>query len=810
MRKILTVISGVIACATEVFAVSFTNPSIQIFPGDFPSTEIAAKSHCLDWERVTGTPAVLCSSQGDIIAGTMGCGIEEYLDEAELESLEGRREMYLMKAGDGRIVIAGSDRRGTVYGIYALSAKIGVSPWYWWADVPVQKRASVEIPDGIYTEGEPAVRYRGIFLNDEAPCLTSWVKNTWGTDWGDHRFYEKVFELILRLKGNFLWPAMWGWAFYEDDPLNSETADRMGIIIGTSHHEPMARNHQEWARRRSSYGQWNYRTNRKVLDKFFEEGMRRAATTEDLITIGMRGDGDEAMGGDGSKADIELLERIIRNQRNIIRKVTGKPASQRPQVWALYKEVQTYYDLGLRVPDDVTILLSDDNWGDIRRIPAGPELGRSGGWGMYYHVDYVGAPRNSKWLCSSQVQHIWEQMRLAWDAGVDRLWILNVGDLKPMEYPIQFFLDMAWNPEAFDTSKLAGHAERFCSSAFGADQGPEAARLLLETMRLNARSTAEMLDSSTYTLEEWDKVTAEYARAECAALNQFIALEEDARDAYRQLILFPLQAMGNLHGLYRAVANNADCARRADPRSDEWADEAERLFRRDSVLCAQYNLEMSSGKWNGMMTQKHIGYTSWNDDFPADVLPGLERLGECPRGGFSFPVDKRGYTSIEAEHWYEAQGDGWTVIPGLGRTLSGVTLPAGLNAPEGKSLSYRFEIPQGTDSVTCHVIVKSTLAFDGAPHSYKAGIGENETEIRFNADLNEDPENIYSTYYPTVARRVVEKSFTLPCTPGWNVLTLTPLSPRTVFEKIVLDYGGYDAGAFLFGDESVPFRQESK
>ena len=234
---------------------------------------------------------------------------------------------------DEALVIAGSDKRGTIYGIYELSEQIGVSPWYDWADVPVEKKTDLSIVRGNYTAGEPAVRYRGIFLNDEAPCLTGWVKHTYDTNYGDHRFYSRVFELILRLRGNFLWPAMWNWSFYADDPENSKIANKMGVIMGTSHHEPMARNHQEWARNRKEYGVWDYTTNQKVIDQFFREGIERSVDTEDLITIGMRGDGDAPMGGkEGEdhkhiardKENIRLLEKIFKNQRQIIKEVTGE------------------------------------------------------------------------------------------------------------------------------------------------------------------------------------------------------------------------------------------------------------------------------------------------------------------------------------------------------------------------------------------------------------------------------------------------------------------------------------------------------
>ena len=417
---------------------------------------IAVKNLQDDFRKVTGRQAELLHSvRGPrlIVAGSLESRFVKELVKAkkiDITSLKGKREKYLMKAVsrpfdgvDEAWVIVGSDKRGTIYGIYELSEQIGVSPWYDWADVPVVQRKNLYIQRGEYTAGEPAVKYRGIFLNDEAPCLTGWVKHTYGTNYGDHRFYARVFELILRLRGNFMWPAMWAWSFYADDPENSKTAHDMGIIMGTSHHEPMARNHQEWARKRKQYGVWDYATNQKVLDRFFREGIERVKDTEDLITIGMRGDGDAPMGGkegadheyvNRDEYNMNLLKKVIKNQRKIIKDVTGRPADERPQVWAIYKEVQRFYDMGLRVPDDVIMLLCDDNWGNVRRLPNAEERKRPGGWGMYYHVDYVGAPRNSKWLNVTPIQNMWEQLQLTYDYGVDKLWILNVGDLKTMEY----------------------------------------------------------------------------------------------------------------------------------------------------------------------------------------------------------------------------------------------------------------------------------------------------------------------------------------------------------------------------------------
>ncbi|MBQ3699507.1 MAG: glycosyl hydrolase 115 family protein [Prevotella sp.] len=767
----------------------------------------AAASLLADVERVTGKrPAN--SAEPDILIGTVSCNrqIDQWVRQGVLSDLKGRTEKYIIKTIGRQLVIAGSDKRGTVFGIYELSQQIGVSPWYWWADVPVTKHEAVYVKKGEYTDGEPRVRYRGLFLNDEAPCLTSWVQNTYGTGFGDHRFYEKVFELILRLKGNFLWPAMWGWAFYADDPLNSKTADEMGIIIGTSHHEPMARNHQEYARHRQEWGPWNYQKNQHRLDRFFREGIERMKGTDDIVTIGMRGDGDEAMSED---ADTKLLQRIVENQRKIIRQVTGRPAKETPQVWALYKEVLDYYDKGMRVPDDVLILLCDDNWGNIRRVPTARERQHPGGWGLYYHVDYVGAPRNSKWINVTPSQNMWEQLTLAADYGLDRMWILNVGDLKPMEYPITLFMDMAWNPASVSRDVVATHTLPFCQQTFGAEQAEEAARILNLCCKYNGRSTAEMLDATTYNVEtgEWRQVADDYMRLEAEALRQYLTLRPEQRDAYRQLILFPVQAMSNLHQLYYAVAMNHYLARRGDPAANQWAGQARKAFRRDSLLCAAYNHDISGGKWNGMMTQKHIGYTSWNDDFPRDRMPEVKTVAEGA-GGYTFAM-KDGYVAMEAEHYYTATpaaGAQWTVLPYMGRTLSGMTLMPYTAPVDGASLSYQFSSNSLSDSVTVHIVVKSTLDYlNVGGLTYTVSLdGSTPRRVNFNHNLNEQKENIYSVFYPTVARRVVESVVTLPAdkAKAEHLLTLCPENPAIVFEKIVVDAGGYRP-SFLFSDESA-------
>lgn len=796
------------------------NNRVEIYmdTNDCKGVSYAAHALLKDIKSVSGATATLTSDAGflkkndtarpAILVGTIGhsAAIDQLVKQKRINGnlLKGKREKFIITLIDGQLVIAGSDRRGTIYGIYELSKQMGVSPWYDWADVPVEHHDSIFVNKGIYTDGEPAVRYRGIFLNDEAPCLTSWVKNTYGTGYGDHRFYQRVFELVLRLKGNMMWPAMWGWAFYADDPENEKTADEMGVVMSTSHHEPMARNHQEYARNRKGWGPWNYQKNKANLQKFFREGIERMKGTEQIVTIGMRGDGDEAM---SEEADTKLMTNIINDQRKIIADVTGRKASETPQVWALYKEVMDYYDKGMKVPDDVTLLLCDDNWGNVRRVPNAKERKHKGGWGLYYHVDYVGAPRNSKMLNVTPVQNPWEQLTLAYENGIDRLWILNVGDLKPMEYPISQFMDMAWNPRKYDVNNITRHTRDWCAQQFGESQADEAARILNLICKYNGRCTPEMLDKNTYSLEngEWQEVVNQYLQLEADALRQYNSLPASYHDAYRQIILFPIELMSNLHQMYFAQAQNHALYKQGNPKANVWADECERLFKRDSLICDYYNHKMAGGKWNGMMTQKHIGYTSWNDAFEKDTCPELFRVST--KDGVIIS-ENNGVVEIEAPY-YSSKTDAteakWTEIPFMGKSVSAITLIPYTKSVKGASITYKFKMQvsktsdgkafNGKQKIRIHVITKSTLDYlNKGGLTYGVSLdGTSPVEVNFNKDLNEKPENIYNIYYPTIATRIVDKviELELPASSdGIHTLTLTPNDPAIVFEKIVIDGRG--------------------
>jgi hypothetical protein len=588
-----------------------------------------------DIEKVTGRkPEVLSgnnSLRGNlIIVATVGKNalIDRLISAKKLnvDAIRNQWERFIIQTVekpfpgvDQALVIVGSDRRGAAYGVFTLSNEMGVSPWYWWADAPVRKKDALYIEKGTYVSQAPAVKYRGIFINDEAPALRNWAQEKFGGF--NHQFYEKVFELILRNKGNYLWPAMWRpAAFADDDPENARLADAYGIVISTTHHEPMMRAHDEWSR--FNGGAWNYNTNKEKLREFWRGGIERMGNYESVVTLGMRGDGDEAM-SEGTA--VELLRTIIADQRKIIADVTGKPAHETPQVWAVYKEVQDYYDKGLRVDDDILILLCDDNWGNVRILPKKEDLRRKGGYGMYYHFDYVGGPVSYRWLNVTQIEKVWEQMNLAYRWGVKDLWIVNVGDIKPMELPISFFLDFAWNPDAIRASDLPDYYSNWAKQQFGESYAEEIAEILARYTKYNARRTPEMLKPDTYSLthyREADRIVEEYRQLAAQSRNIYNKLPESHKSAFYQLVLSPVELCSNLNEMYVAAGKNNRYAGQGRASANGYADKVKELFDRDAALTREFHEDLEGGKWNHIMSQTHIGYTSWNNP-PANKMPAV-------------------------------------------------------------------------------------------------------------------------------------------------------------------------------------------
>lgn len=791
---------------------------ICVDPNDYELVQQSAICLQKDIEMVTGMKLPITATVPQKTAIIIGSAQRSALIKS-VDVLKNKWEGYLIKSTGNSLIITGSDRRGTAYGVFEISRQLGVSPWYWWADVPVKKKENIFVKKNVSVSDAPKVKYRGIFINDEAPALSGWSKETFGGF--NHQFYEKVFELILRLKGNYLWPAMWGNAFYDDDSLNIKMADKYGIVIGTSHHEPLMKAHDEW--RRYGSGKWNYDSNEVKLKAFWRSGMERAYN-EKIVTVGMRGDGDEPMSRETATA---LLEKIVSDQRAIIADVTGKPASETPQLWALYKEVQDYYDKGMRVPDDVTLLLCDDNWGNIRKLPQVNEKPRKGGYGIYYHFDYVGDPRNYKWLNTNPLPRIWEQMHLAWEYNVKQIWIVNVGDIKPMEFPISFFLDYAWNPDKIGANDLQSYSEKWAGQQFGKQYAKDIADILGKYAKYNARRKPELLDADTYSLasNEWLTVVNDYNDLLKKAEKTGDALPAEYKDAYFQLVLHPVKACANLNELYYNVALNKNAYANKWKEANVYADNVKELYAKDSAITGQYH-RMNNGKWNHMMSQTHIGYTYWqqpgHQKMPevfyvnADSAisrkepgtPDLMRATIPPRieGKVFQQVEKRG-VSIAADHYTKAINTDkikWQILPDLGRTGSAIsTFPvtSAEQQPEhAPHLEYEiYTYSKGDFSINTYH--SPTLNFQHTAEGLQYAISVDDEKPQI-ISINKD-DKVSGTWNKWVAENIIIKSSRHSIDkPGKHVVKYWMVSPGVILQKLVLDFGDTEPG-FLGPPETI-------
>ncbi|HYG23072.1 MAG TPA: glycosyl hydrolase 115 family protein [Verrucomicrobiae bacterium] len=610
---------------------------IIVDTNDFAGVLRAAGDLRKDVERVTGARAQILHRAGPesrtaVIIGTAGKSplIDTLVRDGKIDvsDIAGKWEAFFLQvvpqpmAGlDNALVICGSDKRGTIYGIYDLCEKIGVSPWHFWGDSPVARHGKLFISPGKFVQGPPSVKYRGIFINDEAPALTEWVRAQYGDVPGrrgvanyGRGFYTNIFEVMLRLRANYLWPAMWNNAFNEDDPENPRLADEYGIVMGTSHQEPMLRAQQEWDRGfRQQHGLWDYnKTNqRPALHDFWRAGIRRNKAFESIITLGLRAENDS-----GAPVGRELTEEIISIQRRILAEELTADVTKIPQMWCLYKEVQAYYEEGLRVPDDVTLLWAEDNWGNIRRLPTANERGRSGGAGIYYHFDYHGGPRSYQWINTSPIPKIWDQMSLAAQYGADRIWIVNVGHFnKGSEFPLEFFLRLAWNTSRWTHENLDEFTRLWAEREFGKEHAVEIADLIATYTRFNGRRKPELLEPETYSLlnyREFESVVAEYQALSDRAEKVFNQLEPRYRDAFYGFVLYPVKACAGLNAMYFAAGRNALHARQGRASANDSAAETRKLFATQTNLVHHFNHIYAGGRWNHFMDQAYIGYTSWN------------------------------------------------------------------------------------------------------------------------------------------------------------------------------------------------------
>ena len=679
---------------TEKFCIAKDGKAATIIvdENDWKGVVRAANDLGDDVRKVCGTASEVIAHTSSIlphttsiVVGTIGKSriIDRLIKQKKLDVkiIKSRWEAYKISVVDGNLVIAGSDKRGTIYGIYEMSKRIGVSPWYWMADAPVIHKDEVWYETYGYDYEWPAVKYRGIFINDEWPSFGTWCQKHFGGV--NSKAYEKIFELLLRLKANYFWPAMWATAFNEDDPESPRLADEMGIVMGTSHHEPMMRSHQEYLRRKEQVGPWDYATNKERVDQFFREGMERNKAYDNLVTIGMRGDGDVAMGNGDDQENMQTLQNVIKGQRKIIKDIYGCEDAV-PQLWAIFTEVQRYYDAGFTVPDDVTLLFCDNNWGYIRRKGTEAERKRKGGLGLYYHIDMNGGPWNDRWVNTTTVPKLREQLNQAYQSGIDRIWIINVGDLKPKEMPISFIMDYAWyGPSAFgplppdpkgggltyyndefewlqqwSASVLGGNYAQIALQGTGAnipdglvdkEITDECAKIIEQYSKLNLMRKPEVQVPGLFNYEEMLRLNNQWQSIvrRCERLKEQIPAE--AQDAFYQLVYYPAVASAGVAMMYNA-ATMGD------------AETVWELMEQDRQLTDYYNKVMAGGKWDGMMLDNHIGYTKWS--IPDENTNPMD-LGYEIDHDLSASKDTREYT-IAADD-YQEMGEGWMRLPGLGR-----------------------------------------------------------------------------------------------------------------------------------------------
>ena len=564
-----------------------------------------------------------------IIVGTIGRSdiIDRLIDDGKLDvsDIEGKWESFVTKVVenpiegcDEALVIAGSMPRGTIYGMYDISEQIGVSPWYFWADVPVKTNEDIYVSRMQKTQGPPSVNYRGFFLNDEQPGLTNWVYENFGVnEWNDsagynHKFYAMVCELILRLRANYLWPTVWGSMVYTDDPDNQPLIYAYEVVLGSSHTEPMMRAQNEFGKYYDSA--WAYNENNETIDEYFRVGVERAKpyVRNSLWTMAMRGTGDTAIEGLGIDVIVDMLETLVHNQQDILKEGLGLDnLTHVPQLWCLYKEVQGYKDEGLEVPDDTTLLWADDNWGNIRRLPLKNETDRVGGAGVYYHFDYVGDPRDYKWINTIQLEKTSEQMHLAYARKADRIWIVNVGDLKPLEIPISHFLDLAYDADTWDVDSTEDWIKAWIGREFGEDHVDHIASIMTRYGMYAARRKYELVEARIYSVinyNEAESVLEQWNTLEKDAQKVYDDLDADYQAPFFQMILHPVTAGRILHEIYITAAMNNLYAWQKRSAANDMIDHARALLYDDANLTMRWD-DMLDGKWAHMLDRKSIHAT---------------------------------------------------------------------------------------------------------------------------------------------------------------------------------------------------------
>jgi hypothetical protein len=775
---------------------------------DFPVVSLAANLLADDVARVAGvrpTVANTAPASGPVvIAGTLGHS--PLIDQlaatgrlADLDRIKGRWEATLTQVVANPIpgverafVIVGSDRRGTAYGLTQLSEKIGVSPWSWWADVPVARRAGLVLRAPGPEVDAPAVQYRGLFINDEDWGLFPWAAQTFDPAFGNigPKTYARVFELLLRLRLNYLWPAMHACSKeFALTPENVALADRYGIVAGSSHCEPMLCNNIHWDE--AKQGPWNYSLNRDTIHAYWEESAATRGDKEAVWTLGIRGIHDRGMESPPTSVPdrIKLVEKVIQDQRALIAQHVTPRWGPVAQCFVPYKEVLPLYDAGLAVPDDVTIVWVDDNFGYVRRLGAPAERARPGGAGVYWHLSYYGGPHSYTWINTTPPALMWEELHKAWDNDARRLWVINVGDIKPMEIGISYFARLAWNPEALGPDSQPAFLRSFAAEQFGPAVADQAAELLVEYYRLGTIRKPELMNRA------WAMSLPSHRAADLAmAYAQLLAREEslaaaipaEARDAWFELVGFPARVLGAAGSIFLA---DREIQAGRNVAADEAALARHRVFLQAQV--DHFNNDIAGGKWNRVMPGLETApdLTKWNSQVRWP-------WGEKPATGAPAAPDpdRTWRDAASADRNWKIKATGWTPVSGLGSSGRALALlPAGLSSawaeadPAAPTLEYDFESGGGSAGDVLIDFLPMFRIYPGMKLRVAVGIDEQAaTPIEVPGSSGREDEN-GTVRSDGIQDNYVRARVPLPALPpGRHVLKVRAVDPGAVIDRISL------------------------
>ena len=798
---------------------------ILVSAADFKVVQLAAGDLSSDVEKVTGKgPAVINApgkrSSNLVIIGTLGksAWIDTLVKNGKLDALQirGKWENYLiatvkspLPGVENGLVIAGSDRRGTAYGVYGLSQMIGVSPWHWWADVTPEHKDNLIISAGKKVGGEPSVKYRGIFINDEDWGLEPWAAKTFEPETGNigPKTYAKVCELLLRLKANTLWPAMHEvtWPF-NSIAANAQVADDYAIVMGSSHAEPMLRNNVgEWKTKPEDY---NFLTNPSGVTDYWEQRVRENGKFENNYTLGMRGIHDSAIQGPKTQAErIPLLEKIFSVQRNLLSKYIRPDVESVPQIFCPYKEVLADYRAGLKVPDDVTIVFPDDNFGYIRQFPTAAEQKRKGGFGVYYHISYLGRPLSYLWLNTTPPALIFEEMSKAYANGMRNLWILNVGDLKPAEIGIEFFMQMAYDANRWNVTNQDQFLRQWAAREFGERNARKIAAIMDKYYRLGFQRKPEHLQwyipgeaakPSELTYDETNRRLGDYAYLRKQAEVIYNQIPANKKDAFYELVLYPVRSSSLASERFFAaeIALRHRSEGRADAKS--WA---ERSVAADVEIASEtkyFNEMVAGGKWRHIMSpEMNAGqWPSMRTTPPKISLADFDDLNE-PAGAKTIApaASPSEIISIEAEHFTDRNDKsrcGWMVIRGLGKTGDSVSVfPntarsfANLLA-DSPSLEYKIIVKNSADFTADFDLVPTQPLVPGNGLRLAFSVDGGEPQI---VTIDKDTEVSSRKWSLNILNESTVGTSKIHLEKGRHVLRLFAVDTGVVVDKIVLSSG---------------------